>query len=1223
MRSLLTIARFELRGLLKSPTIYVYLLIFIGLGIAVAGIADYFFSKRVVVEYFNSSIYIAQYLSGLLSLLLIFVLPLLFSDLSCKDFESNFGSLLFTCPVRKWEYLGGRLLAGVIAALIAFLGAGIGLAIGAYMPWIDATRRASFSWLAYLLPYLYVVLPGLVIFGAIYLVIGVLTRQSSVVTRSGLVLVIILSLWGSLLGILTAAIPVLGFLQNLLDIFGTLPDISSWTIAQKNTQLFVPGTGFLLNRILWLGLAIALLSWAARQLQFAPDANILQIPLPFLKSHPTASPCSPSPPSPPLHPNLPPIPPAHPSFTLKNHLFRVLRIGWIEFQFLIQNRLTWVLIAGIVVSLFLAAAQAKDPFYNSALVPTTGRMLGTLNSISLFLLTLLLIYLTGDLLWRERSTRMNVFTDALPVPTWVIGLGKFLGLTLLLIIPLLLSMVACMTVQMVQGYFHLNPGAYLFTIFTLTLPKLLLAAALTIFILVLVNNKAIGYALSAVVIFGSSLLKAPLEAFIPLPWSLVLYGQHSDLQYSDINGYGNTVVPACWYLFYWGCLAVLLLAIAVLLWHRGVETGPLARLNQVRSRLTWPMIALLLGALGAFLLTGNWIITNVLGPNAFNDDIAQQVAYERTYKSLEFSQPRITTVDLNWDYFPEAKRLHSRGRYQLQNKTSQPIQQILVTLPQNNQLQQLALGNQTNPVQTESVGRSIVRSFRLSPPLAAGATTDLTFDFERQLRGLSDPPDTFMNANGAFLSEANQNFMPRIGYLRDLELADAEARKQNSLPTRPIALAPTDPDARSQSATTPDADRVNFSATVSTSRDQIAVMPGELQRDWVEGNRHYFTYKSPQPMNNFYAMVSGQYARRSDRWQEVQLEIFYYPEHETNVPQMMQALQRGLDYYTTNWGPYPSKQLRLFEVPYASFGQSYPALIIFGEDAGFLFKTDPQNPNALNPAFEITAHELAHQWWAHQFIPANALGAQPSTEIMAQYGAMMVLEKTFGSQVIPAYLQKAQDSYQIAPGEVPLMESTNLKIIYPKGAIAMYALKDAIGEDALNQSLSRLLKQFASVPPYPTVKDLVGAFRAATPTDRQYLIKDLFETVTGYRLNTKAASWQKRPDGQYDVKLAIDIDKLRQDQASTFTFSGLGSGSIPGFNSVPMNDLIEVGIKDGQGTFLYLQKHRLKNGNQEMTITVPEQPAEAGLDPIQKLISIQGNRVIPVSEAGHHGDSNS
>lgn len=1238
MRSLFTIAKFELLEAAKTVSTYVYFLIFIALGVTFAAISGFFSSHKAVIEYLNSPLNISLYLSLLLMLLLLFIMPLFFAELSCKDFESNFGGLLFTCPVRKWEYLGGRLLAGVIVAFFVFLGAGIGFEAGTWMPWIKAEYRAPFSALAYLLPYLYDVLPDLVIFGAIYLVMGVLTRQSSFVTRGGLFVVVILFVWGSLLSSLTKAIPALGFLETVFNIFGgaIAPEAASWSIAEKNTKLLQPGIGFLLNRLLWLGLAIGLLAWASRRLQFAPDAKLLNIPLPFLKPRPTPS----IPPAPLIIPGIaPPIPSAHPSFTLKDQLSRALYITLAEFQFLIRNRLTWILVVFLIVSLFISVFQFRDSLYHAPLIPTTGRMLSTLNSFAVFLIAVLMIYLAGDLLWRDRSTRMNVLTDALPIPSWAVLLGKFIGLALMLTVPLLLSAIACMAVQTVQGYFHYDVGIYLYGLCTITLPKLLLIAALTVFIQVLVNHKGMGYALSALIIFGSSILKIPLEELLPLPWSLVLYAEHPAWQYSDINGYGNTLEPTYWYLFYWGCLAILLLAIAVLLWQRGVETSLRARLKLAQSRLSRPTFAVLLTALIAFLLTGSWVFYNVIGIRnltandspieaihqakiVLDESTPQQVAYEKTNKLLEYAQPRITDIDLKWDYFAQERRLHSRGRYQLQNKTKQPINRILVTAPINTKLTQLALGNQTTPTKTEFVSRSIVRSFKLITPLDAGATTDLTFDFERQLKGFSDPADTSYNANGAFLSEANQQFMPNIGYLRNLELDDADVRRQNRLPVRSQVLSPNDPNARRQNAFAPDADRVNFSATVSTSRDQIAVMPGDLQREWTESDRHYFTYKSPKLINNFYAMLSGRYERLIDRWKDVQVEIFYHPDHAANVKQMMTALKRGLDYYTTNWSPYPFKQLRLLEFPYGSFGQAYPGTIVLGEEAGFLFKTDPQDVSILNPAFEITAHELAHQWWAHQFTPANALGSGPETEIMAQYGAFMVLEREYGKQEMQYYLDKEQTSYHIAPDEVPLIESTALNVVYPKGASAMYALKDYIGEDVLNRALARLLQQYANVPPYPTIKDLVGALRTATPPDLQYLITDLFETVTAYSFDTKQAVWTRRQDG-YEVELTINVDKLRQNKSTNASPSAQNVAAlIPGFTSVPMNDPIEIGVKDGQGNFLYLQKHRLKNGTNQIAVVVEQQPTEAGVDPIQKLINLQGTRVIPVIEKGKYGNPN-
>ena len=46
---------------------------------------------------------------------------------------------------------------------------------------------------------------------------------------------------------------------------------------------------------------------------------------------------------------------------------------------------------------------------------------------------------------------------------------------------------------------------------------------------------------------------------------------------------------------------------------------------------------------------------------------------------------------------------------------------------------------------------------------------------------------------------------------------------------------------------------------------------------------------------------------------------------------------------------------------------------------------------------------------------------------------------------------------------------------------------------------------------------------------------------------------------------------------------------------VPMDDWIEVGIFD-EGE-RYLQKHHLGSGKQTITVTVPQKPARAGIDP--------------------------
>jgi hypothetical protein len=53
---------------------------------------------------------------------------------------------------------------------------------------------------------------------------------------------------------------------------------------------------------------------------------------------------------------------------------------------------------------------------------------------------------------------------------------------------------------------------------------------------------------------------------------------------------------------------------------------------------------------------------------------------------------------------------------------------------------------------------------------------------------------------------------------------------------------------------------------------------------------------------------------------------------------------------------------------------------------------------------------------------------------------------------------------------------------------------------------------------------------------------------------------------------------------------------------VPMDDWVEVGVY-GEGE-PYMQKHRIRSGQQAITVTVPRKPTRAGLDPENLLIDL-------------------
>jgi hypothetical protein len=55
-------------------------------------------------------------------------------------------------------------------------------------------------------------------------------------------------------------------------------------------------------------------------------------------------------------------------------------------------------------------------------------------------------------------------------------------------------------------------------------------------------------------------------------------------------------------------------------------------------------------------------------------------------------------------------------------------------------------------------------------------------------------------------------------------------------------------------------------------------------------------------------------------------------------------------------------------------------------------------------------------------------------------------------------------------------------------------------------------------------------------------------------------------------------------------------------HSIAMNDVIDIGVLDADGKYLYLQKHKIAQEKTDLTLTVDKLPAKAGIDPVDKLI---------------------
>ena len=393
------------------------------------------------------------------------------------------------------------------------------------------------------------------------------------------------------------------------------------------------------------------------------------------------------------------------------------------------------------------------------------------------------------------------------------------------------------------------------------------------------------------------------------------------------------------------------------------------------------------------------------------------------------------------------------------------------------------------------------------------------------------------------------------------------------------------------------ADWIDFEIKISTDEDQIAMAPGKLVSEKTENGRRHFHYKMDQKMLNFFNICSGKYEIYQDKWNNVDLSIYYHKGHDTNLERMMSALKDGLDYYTVNFSPYQFDQVRILEFPRGSFAQSFANTIPFSEGVGFM---QDSKKNDVDFTFYITAHEVAHQWWGHQVMEANVQGSAMLSETLAQYSTLMVMKEKFSEQQMQKFLRYELNRYlsgrtRESNKEQPIKYTEDQPYIhYRKGSLLMYALQDFIGEEQVNAALRDYIAEFAfKEAPYPTTTDLIGHFKAYTPDSLQYLITDLFETITLFENRTETATYKQLEDNQFEVNLLVNAKKYRADELGKET-------------EIAFNDWIDIGLYGknvaGKDSLLYLQKHLLVPGEQSINVRVSKKPVKAGVDPLNIMI---------------------
>jgi ABC-type transport system involved in multi-copper enzyme maturation permease subunit len=1199
MRTFAAIVRWEVQYYLRRPSTYVYFLVFAAITALFMLVLAGAFGDHAAVAgtsgkvKANAPLTLARILP-LMSLLGMSITAALAGNALYRDYDAGIDPLIYTSPLTRPAFLGGRFVGSLIVNALVLTGVATGAALAVHSPWAEKELVGPFQLLPYVWPYVTHIYPNLLLTAAIFFSLVALTRQMLPNYIGGVVLLV-----GYLVSRTLTANLDNKALAAMIDPFGMRAgNIATeyWTIAEQNARL-MPMSGMLLtNRLTWVAVGAAIFTFAYFRFRFSHA-------LPERKGTLAIAPT----PSAPILLDAPvrltDLPQVAREFDGRAQWVQFRSIALRAFWRIVRNRyFLTIVVAGLLY--LILGAQASGEIYGTRTWPVTYQMVEVLaGTFGVFQLVIIALY-AGELVWSERDARVAGIYDATPVATPLVYFAKLTALGAMIVVLQLVLMAAGMIMQGAAGYWRFEIPVYLQSLLGIQLVDLLLLAALAMAVHVVVNNKYLGHFIVILVVIGSS-----VQQFIGIEHKLWEFGSDGGATYSDMNRWGPFLRSWIWWKAYWVAFGALLVVVVHLFWVRGAETEPRWRAMLARRRLVGPARAAAVAAGGSFAALGGFIFynTNVLNVNRGRDATRDlRIAYEREYKRWESkAQPRITRVDVAVDLYPSTQGFAARGTYELRNIDSVAIDTVVVTIGEWLTIKKIEFGSGATVVVSDP--EKDFHLYRLATPLAPGASTTMVFDLALEPRGF---PMTIQNtavvSNGTFLH--NRMALPGIGYDESQELADEDDRRRAKLPEKARMRPPTDPTGLRRSYV--GADFVRYSATVSTDEDQMPITSGYLDSTWTAGGRRYARYALEAPIMNFVAFQSARYAVKRDKWtgpdgRDVAIEVNYHSAHDFNIERMIDAVKKSLDYFTAAFGPYQHHLIRIVEFPrYASFAQSLANTIPYSEAIGFIARLG--DPKDVDYPFYVTAHEVAHQWWAHQVIGADVQGATMLSETLAQYSAMMVMERQYGPANMRRFLAFELDSYLSGRSaerrrEMPLQLVENQQYIhYNKGSVVMYSLRDYIGEQKVNAALRGFLEAHKfKGPPYPTALELVDALRAATPDSLRYLIADLFESITLYELKTDSLVVDDTADGRFRVDIYGTAKKLRADSLGAET-------------DAPMNDWVEIALfknaekgdtlADKNGVPVYRQKHRLAAGAVRLTVVTAERPIRGGIDPMHKLI---------------------
>jgi ABC-2 type transport system permease protein len=1148
---------YELTKLLKQPATYIYFAFFFTIALlnllGTAGFFDEVPPTDKEARWLNSAHEINSIFQYFTRFFL-FLLPAICGMVIYKDFKNNLHSVLYAYPIPKSAYLLGKFCSALTIVFLLTFSVGIALFCGEVIlgqnnPMIGPTTRWGCT-----SAYLLFVFPTLLVFGLIvFSVVGTLRNS-----YAGFMVVILLFLFKISMDNLLAGNPML---SALFDPFGqnaVAYETHYWTIAEQNTRQIPIGGIVLWNRALWVAIGLLIFGFFYKKFQLEQETFLVS-PSRLRKKKTRDTVFSAT------QPGIYHRTETGIDLTVRQQLLTMLRLSGFDFRYMIKNWLFYVLLLFAILALVFALSRVTNRG-DMAFLPLTRIML----SLPMFFFSTVVMLLTfiyaGMLVQRSQMAGINQLIDTTATANWVFLGSKILALLQVQVVLLFVMMLCGIGLQLYNGYYHVELGLYLYQLFLLTFPTLVIWAVISVFTYTILPNVYLGLFLLLLVWLGKDHLPQ-----LGITSHLLRFNSTPPLIYSDLNGFGHALGLHHILNAYWLSFAGFVLVLSYLFWNRGFSYSAQERVKQAFQRFQGFAVLTALLFVSHFCFWGLKLYREENSPFKPVGNTKQVLENFRANfgKYTSIDQPKIVSVKLNIELFPESTSFTARGEYVLINKTSQKLDTLLIKTGFD-EITEYSFPAPSRLIREDKKMQFAVHVLR--KPLFPNDSLRMHFEIKSK-------PNTLFYQNSAVLHNGTflgTDVLPRLGYFFDTGSRE-----------------PWDSLARVQNVYSPDADLVTLETTISTHPLQTALAPGVLQKQWTENGRNYFHYQTKDRIKFAFAFNSGVFSVSKTNYHGVDLDIYHHKHHPFSLKDMTNGLKAALDYNTYFFGPFQHSEVRVVEFPLTqgSFASVMGSTIPTSE-VRFIEKNKDVD-NRVSLSFYVQAHELTHQWWGNQVVPADALGAKMLTESIAEYITLRIYERHFGQEKTRHFLSLQRKRYlegraRETDKENPLyrVRSEQEYIAYGKGAMAFNTLHYFVGEERLNGILKAFLEKYKfKTDHYPTTLDLVAHLKKFIPPDLHYIIHDMIESITFY--DNQIKNVKELPDHQLEVTIMVkklDSEMKKELDAPTVC--------------------ITIGQYDEAGNLLHTEIRRVSSGENKLILRRKPKLSSIVLDPYLHFIEL-------------------